>query len=787
MALLNGTSIQHRLSAAFVILALLTAAAGSVGMLASWRIGEHGVAVGERLAPLGDAAMEIKLTATQAHLLFEEIMSGDDGEDINEVWSLLDETRFYTRAILEGGENDEGRFYPTDSPEVRRKIENVQRMVEAFIDSARKRYAQHSGMQGTGSGADQEFDDLYDSVLASLDELADQADQFDPAAALLTMTAVGKAKFHLANGHLFLEEVLSGDEGESFEDVLSDFETAAAALAQMEGGDVQAIKTSVERLGAVARVRHSSISSNAVAGSAADQAFDESFEAFIQVADEAEEIIHDSMDEGLADLRLAETLGIVAVVIFMLIAVGTAIVLRAQFQRNVSDRLRELALCMDDMAKGGNNRPVPGAKGTDEIGVMAKSVLVFQENVAVKQKLEAQQAEERRNAEERAKATADFQVQMSRLVDAAISGDFSDRLDTNTASKELNLLSGKVNQLVDTFDVVVRDIGGVMAALAEGDLTKRVPSTYKGRLAELQQSTNRTAEQLADIVTQIGAATNEVDSAASEISSGVEDLSNRTEQAASNLEETAASTEQMTATVKQNAENAKNASQLAGSADQVAKSGGEVVEEAVTAMSEIEQSAQKITDIISVIDEIAFQTNLLALNASVEAARAGEAGKGFAVVAQEVRQLAQRSAQAASDIKTLIQDSNGQVRNGVELVSRAGESLSKIVSSISDVAAIVNQISSASEEQALGVQEINSSVASMDEMTQQNSALVEQSTAAARALNSQSSKLNELLAFFKMGVQKRAPIQRQKTFTKPAPQRKPAPSMTDNDDGWSEF
>ncbi|MEZ5933971.1 MAG: methyl-accepting chemotaxis protein [Alphaproteobacteria bacterium] len=284
---------------------------------------------------------------------------------------------------------------------------------------------------------------------------------------------------------------------------------------------------------------------------------------------------------------------------------------------------------------------------------------------------------------------------------------------------------------------------------------------------------------------EIKSVTGEVDSAAREIATGSSALSSRTEEAAANIEETAASTEEVTATVKQNAENAANASKLAEDANRTAIRGGEVVKQAVTAMTGIEGSAQKITDIIGVIDEIAFQTNLLALNASVEAARAGEAGKGFAVVAQEVRQLAQRSAQAASDIKSLIQGSNGQVKNGVELVNRAGQALNEIVGSIGKVAGIVEEISGASQEQASGVQEISRSITSMDEVTQQTSAMVEQSSAAARMLSDQAGRLSELIAFFKFAgsetVKRARPL-----GPAAASKAQPVKAMA-VDEGWDEF
>ena len=332
--------------------------------------------------------------------------------------------------------------------------------------------------------------------------------------------------------------------------------------------------------------------------------------------------------------------------------------------------------------------------------------------------------------------------------------------------------------------VAVNQLDYALQQLANGDLRVSLETDFPSDMETLRQAFNQSLQRLSGLVTQIRNATNEVASAAKEIASGTGDLSERTEQAASNLEETAASTEQMSGTVKQNAENAKNANQLADASNRTASRGGDVVERAVTAMGGIEASAGKITDIIGVIDEIAFQTNLLALNASVEAARAGEAGKGFAVVAQEVRQLAQRSAQAASDIKTLIQDSNGQVKEGVKLVNEAGEALSEILGSIGKVAGIVREISNASEEQALGVQEINTSVATMDEMTQQNSALVEESTAAARALSDQAGQLNELMAFFKLeggvAVQSAGKTAPRKTATKPA-------FAAAADDDWAEF
>jgi methyl-accepting chemotaxis protein len=244
-----------------------------------------------------------------------------------------------------------------------------------------------------------------------------------------------------------------------------------------------------------------------------------------------------------------------------------------------------------------------------------------------------------------------------------------------------------------------------------------------------------------------------VNSASSEISAGSNDLSQRTEQQASSLEETAASMEEITGTVRQNSENARNANQLSAEARDVAERGGKVVGDAVSAMTTIEKSSQKISDIISVIDEIAFQTNLLALNAAVEAARAGDAGKGFAVVASEVRSLAGRSASASKEIKALIMESSGQVKIGAELVNQAGRTLEGIVESVKKVAEIISDIANASAEQSTGIDEINAAISQMDEMTQQNAALVEENTAAAQSLVQQSQALESVMNFFKLNEQ----------------------------------
>ena len=519
-------------------------------------------------------------------------------------------------------------------------------------------------------------------------------------------------------------------------------------------------------------------------------------QAYVQAFGESQSsqgvILAPRTNKALADAisyaRVLEFALFSAMALFALAMLGTG----QWMSQRLAAPMAELRRAAHQLANGAPDATIPGTQRQDELGDIARSLETLRQNVITPNLHQAMQGEPqydlKNTGQERDQR---YGQEFVHLLEKVSKGNFDDRLRLDGQSGLFADLGRQINELIDNLARVTEDICATTNAIAQGDLTKRITATYEGRFAELKDNANQTAERLAEIVGQIQIATGEVANAASEISSGTEDLSHRTEQAASNLEETAASAEEMSATVKQNARNAQNASELAGGADQSAKTGGDVVGQAVTAMAGIEQSAHKITDIIGVIDEIAFQTNLLALNASVEAARAGEAGKGFAVVAQEVRQLAQRSAQAAADIKIVIQNSNGQVKDGVELVNRAGETLTEIVGSIGKVAGIVNQISSASQEQAIGVQEINSSINSMDEMTQQNSALVEQSSAAARTLNDQAARLAELTDFFNIGSARSQKLHRP-TTPSPAPRSvttiatKPS-AQAAKDDGWSEF
>src|ERR1700730_13357958 len=341
----------------------------------------------------------------------------------------------------------------------------------------------------------------------------------------------------------------------------------------------------------------------------------------------------------------------------------------------------------------------------------------------------------------------DSAVQESQdVIQSALNGAGDRRISMDAKTGNLELLTRSINQLIGSVSTTVAETMHVVQRAVEGDLTSRVTVDDKsGHFKALAVSVNLMIQSMMEVVTSLTKTSHEVQVGAEEISRGNLELSSRTEEQASSLEETASSMEQMTSIVKKNADNASRASQLAEAAREQAERGGRVVGSAVAAMNEINAASKKIADIIGVIDEIAFQTNLLALNAAVEAARAGEQGRGFAVVASEVRNLAGRSAQAAKEIKTLIQDSVRKVNEGSALVTQSGQTLELIVASIKKVADIVGEIAAASREQSAGIEQVNKAVMQMDEMTQQNAALVEESTAASQSMATHARTLSETM------------------------------------------
>jgi methyl-accepting chemotaxis protein len=425
--------------------------------------------------------------------------------------------------------------------------------------------------------------------------------------------------------------------------------------------------------------------------------------------------------------------------------------------RSVTRPLRALSLSMQQLAGGNKAVEIPYAERSDEIGENARAAKTFKENLLRMEKMEKERKEsETRAAVEREaameKVANEFEAAVGGIVRAAVGGDFSKRVDIAGKTGLVLHIGTALNSMCENVAKALDDLSKILNALAEGDLTRRITAAYQGNFATLKENANKTAEQIGATITEIKTSTHEITDASTAIATSTRDLSQRTEEQAASLEQTSASMEQISATVKKNAENAQEAKQSAGNTREVADRGGQVVAQAVDAMAKIDESSRKISDIIGVIDEIARQTNLLALNAAVEAARAGDAGRGFAVVASEVRSLAQRSSQAAKDITDLITNSNNQVKSGVDLVNRTGTALTEIVESINKVADIVADIANASGEQASGIEQINKALAQMDEVTQQNSALVEENAATARTLEDRAAAMDERVGFFKLAA-----------------------------------
>ncbi|HLH96282.1 MAG TPA: methyl-accepting chemotaxis protein [Xanthobacteraceae bacterium] len=423
--------------------------------------------------------------------------------------------------------------------------------------------------------------------------------------------------------------------------------------------------------------------------------------------------------KNAADLAVKLSLAL-----FLVIMAASVIAFQVAVQKSISAPLSRLAAAMRELASGKFEVILPGLGRKDEIGDIAQAVEEVKVVAVEKARREADEILQRQKAEAEARArVAEDEARLAK--------------ERERAAREQA--------------VVLETLADALSRLSQGDLGCRLDQGFSGAYARVKDDFNAAVARLRETVEAIVAAASEVAGASAEISTSTTNLSQRTEEQAASLEETSASMQEISATVRRNAENAVQADHLTSGSREVANRGGQVVAKAVTAMARIEESSRKISDIIGVIDEIARQTNLLALNAAVEAARAGDAGRGFAVVASEVRSLAQRSAQAAKDIKDLIINSSGEVQEGVGLVNEAGTSLAEIMASIKQVADIVAEIAAASQSQSSGIDQINRALTQMDEVTQQNSALVEENAASAKTLERQAKIMSDRVAFFRTG------------------------------------
>ncbi len=436
----------------------------------------------------------------------------------------------------------------------------------------------------------------------------------------------------------------------------------------------------------------------------------------------------------------------------LLIGVGLLLVTAALgflFSRSITKPMTRLTRTMDALSSGKLDAEVRDTGRSDELGAMAKSVQVFKQNAGkIMELTDGERAASEQRRVERAAMMKQLQTAFGQVVDAASAGDFSRRVETNFADTELNSLASGVNGLVETVERGLAETGTVLASLAQTDLSRRVTGDYKGAFARLKSDTNAVAERLTDIVGQLRQTSQSLKTATGELLAGANDLSERTGRQAATIQETSATMEQLAGTVQSNARKAHEASDAAGGVAKTVDEGAKVMTSATEAMERITTSSGKISNVIGLIDDIAFQTNLLALNASVEAARAGEAGKGFAVVAVEVRRLAQSAAQASSEVKALIEQASLEVRGGSRFVADAASKLDAIRKAASLSNELMEGIAHESQTQASAIEQVSVAVRTLDEMTQHNASLVEETNAAIEKTEAQATELDEIVDVF---------------------------------------
>jgi len=463
----------------------------------------------------------------------------------------------------------------------------------------------------------------------------------------------------------------------------------------------------------------------------------------------------DKDESSIIDANTAQLWKQLGVLILVFVALGALNVFF--LKRSVIAPVAEMTDLAETMAEGDYSVSIRGASREDEIGHLAAALEVFRKNAVEAERLEKEAIETRKRfEEERLNQEQMLEIAIGDIVAAAAAGDLKRRIDVANLEGVMGKLGDGVNRLLGSMESVIDEVGSVLSLVAEGDLTQRMVNEYQGAFLQLKTDANTMIGRMAETVGQVAEATEMVAGAAAEIARGSDDLASRTENQASSLEETAAATEQLTSTVRENSQAAKEASAMAMEASATAARGGDVVEQAMEAMGRIVASSEKINEIVGMIDEIAFQTNLLALNAAVEAARAGEAGKGFAVVAQEVRSLSQRSSEASKEIKDLVENSGREVEAGSALVERTRATLTEIVTAIKAVSGTVDDIATASADQAGNLSEVSSAISNMDQSTQQNAALVEETTASANSMSEQSQALKNLVSHFRLDAYSKA-------------------------------
>ncbi len=795
--------VQRKLAIFFAALLAVVLIESALALYFITAVGDKGELAGRRLAPLAEAALQIKLTATRGHLKIEEVIRGDRGA-AEGAFGLLKESRWYANALLAGGKNTSGAYLPSESPEVRKAVKPLLEMLTTFEAVAQRRYEHSLSTDGVGSESDVQFDGLYEELIASADRWqVSLAGGQDAEAAM----AIADFKYGLADGHLFLEELLSGDEGQKFEPVLASFATAKKSLSTLQrGGNKEAARAviKVDEFVALAKSRYENDVEKSKVTKAEETSFDAAFEAYIAQADIAERLIHTEIADSMHTLERNVSTSFWVMSVSALLGIGLALASSWLGRLTIAVPLAHIVRQVSDLSLGRRDirQAIAGTNRGDELGDMARASDQFRISIIEKQEADERsfnekQAYEARLAEEQAtrlaeqrtreledqrrnlaeqeaalaaelnrktqeEATRNREEQSRLAAEAALAtsveefaravsaGRLDVRIPSSNGAGARAKMEASLNAMITTLQAVVTDLAKGLGGLAKGDLTQSLNTQYLGVFEQLRQDFNHANGAINGLMGNIRQSAEAVASGSSQMQIGNADLGQRVEEQASSLETILTTMEQMVALVKSTSENAEQTRKVAEVANTQALEGSSILSATIEAMSEIHKASHKIGEIIGVIDEIAFQTNLLALNAAVEAARAGEQGRGFAVVAGEVRNLAQRSADSARQIKRLIGDSLEKVSNGSALVGQTGDSLRQLADLIAQSRSAVADISESAQQQYRGFAEIKRSITLIDGITQQNAALVEESTAASESLAGEAKELTAMVRKFKV-------------------------------------
>ena len=656
-------SIQKRLSATFLALAVIAMAVGLTGFASAWFIGNRGEHVGAKLAPLADAAMEIKLTATHAHLLFEEIMAGDEGEDINEVWSLLDETRFYAKAILEGGSNDEGTFFATESEQVAEKIRSVSVKIEDFVAAAQSRYEQRRQASGTGTEVDQTFDALYEEIQGGLDRMITARKQAGDPVGSAQAIDLAQGKYLLANGHLFLEELLAGDGEITIDTVLKDFQAALAILRQATGAGEASLEGMLETLIDSARQRADTTRNTTAAGRAADESFDQSFESFVYEADEAEELIHGQIAAGLAELASYRLIGGIGVGLGTLFAFAAALMFGRTVGRQVAGRVAKLARTMRAYAAGDYSTEISYQNDADEVGEMARALSVFRRHVDEMVALESDKVALKEQSDlQLVRIAEEFERGVGTMIDQIV--EEAGRLD-QTANVMASTAAASEQQArcnVDTANAMSVNVESVATAANELSHSIDEIAGQSGQAAVVVSRANENVRMSSAKIASLAAAAQKI----GDVVSLIQDIAEQTNLLALNATIEAARAGEMGKGF------AVVASEVKSLASQTAKATEEIGQQISGIQASTAEAVQAIEAIAKTTSEVDQYTSAIASAVEEQGATTSEISRNVAAAADgshsvagdmlAVAEQARQTLDAASDVLKAAADMQGRAR-----------------------------------------------------------------------------------------------------------------------------